>query len=579
MAKIPTTLIEELVKRGVLDAPTSENIISQVKKTNREFGELLVETGIISDADLLKIKTEIYKIPSVSLTTYDILKDALKILSEDVISFYKILPFDKKDNVLKVGIINPEDINALEALKFISEDKGLVLEKYLISYSDFNEILKGYKNLVTEVSEALQDLSNDINKKAAPTIKEMSGIVTDDAPITKTVAAMVKHAVEGRASDIHIEPCEDKLKVRFRIDGVLQVALVLPKSLHSAIITRIKILSDLQIDETRKPQDGRFSTKVGAKKVDFRVSTLPTRYGEKIVMRILDPLVGLIDLPELGLVGRNLDLIFESIEKPFGSILITGPTGSGKTTTLYAILRRISSEGVNTITLEDPIEFLIDGVNQSQMQEEIGYTFASGLRHVLRQDPDIVMVGEIRDGETASLATHAALTGHLVLSTLHTNDAIGIVPRLVDMGVEKYLIAPTLNLGVAQRLLRKLCPVCKVEIKPNAAQEAMIKKAVEGMPADLRKKYDQPLPIYKASEKGCKECKGKAYKGRIAIFEVLEMTDQLEEIILTSLSEASIRKEAQRQGMITMFQDGIIKTLDGIISLEELLEVAEAGSA
>jgi type II secretory ATPase GspE/PulE/Tfp pilus assembly ATPase PilB-like protein len=354
----------------------------------------------------------------------------------------------------------------------------------------------------------------------------------------------------------------------------------LPKTLHAPIVTRIKILTDMQIDETRKPQDGRFSTRVGDNRIDFRVSTLPTRHGEKVVMRILDPLMGLIDLPAIGLAGRNLELIEKNIAKPFGSILITGPTGSGKTTTLYAILRRINEEGVNIITLEDPIEFMIEGVNQSQIQEEIGYTFATGLRHILRQDPDIIMVGEIRDSETASLATHAALTGHLVFSTLHTNDAVGIIPRLVDMHVEKYLIAPTLNLGIAQRLLRRLCPVCNVKAKANPAEEGIINQAIASMPPDVKKDLPQSkFTIHNPSEGGCKECKGKAYKGRIAIFEVMEMTDEVEQIVLTDLSEASLRKETLRQGMITMFQDGILKVLGGTVSLEELLQVAEVGNA
>lgn len=579
--KTPQILIDELLKRKVIDEQSLGKLAQEASSQDSDIGRLLIENKLISEEDLLKIKSDVYKIPSIDISKADIPKETLLVISEDVANFYKFVPFEKKDDVLKVGLLNPEDIDALEALKFIASDQGFSVEKYLISYLSFDYVIKKYKSLSGEVKEALDELGQELSKaeikakEAAP-----SAVLSEEAPITRAVAVIVRHAVDGRASDIHIEPMEDKLRVRFRVDGILQTAIILPKNLHSAIVTKIKILTDLKIDETRLPQDGRFSTRIDNKKIDFRVSTLPSRHGEKVVMRILDPLAGLVDLPELGLAGRNLDLILKSIDKPFGSILITGPTGSGKTTTLYAILRRVSTEGVNVMTLEDPIEFLIEGVNQSQVQEEINYTFATGLRHFLRQDPDIIMVGEIRDSETAALATHAALTGHLVFSTLHTNDAVGVIPRLIDMGVEKYLIAPTLNLAMAQRLLRRLCPECKVKSKANAGESKLIQQAVDAMPADLKKKYSAgEYDIYKPNEKPCKECGGKAYKGRIAIIETLEMTDELEQLILTNMSEASIRKEGQRQGMIAMFQDGIIKVLEGMVSLEELLTVAEAGNA
>ena len=579
MVKIPTTLVEELIKRNLLTRETANEMIVQVKAQDKDLGLILSENNIIGEKELLVIKSEFYNMPSVDLPTYEINKEALKTIPEDTLKLYQILPFDLQDNVLRIGVVNPENIEAMEAIKLLERD--YTLEKYLITCSDFNNILRSYKTLVGEVKEVLETLTEELAKKEAVVpLEKIQEVVTEEAPIIRTVAVIVKHAAEGRASDIHIEPYEDKLRIRFRVDGVLRTALILPKTLHSPIVTRIKILTDMQIDETRKPQDGRFSTVVGEKKLDFRVSTLPTRYGEKVVMRILDPLMGLIDLPELGLVGRNLELIGENIKKPFGSILITGPTGSGKTSTLYAILRRINEEGVNIVTLEDPIEFLIEGIGQSQIQEEIGFTFATGLRHILRQDPDIIMVGEIRDAETAALATHAALTGHLVFSTLHTNDAIGIIPRLIDMKVEKYLITPTLNLGVAQRLLRRLCPACKTKTKTNAGEEEIITQAIKIMPENAKK--DLPgskFTIFKPNEGGCKECNGKAYKGRIAVFEILDMTSQLEEIILTRLSEATIREEAERQGMLTMFQDGIIKVLEGVISLEELLQVTEIGNA
>lgn len=580
MIKIPQTLVEELIKREVLDKKRAEEISSKARSQDKDFTQALIEEKIISDSDLLAVKSELYRLPSVALRDVDVGSEVLKTLPEDIADFYKIAPFDKEGNLLRVGVLNPEDTDALEALKFIAQDRGLTIEKYVIGFSDYSEILKKYRTLVGEVKEALEELSQELIKEGTQKTKPGKlPQISEEAPIIKAVAVIIKHAVESRASDIHIEPQEDKIRVRFRIDGIMHVALVLPRTIHSAIITRIKILSDLKIDETRIPQDGRFGTMVADKKIDFRVSTLPTRHGEKAVLRILDPSVGLIELPELGLTGRNLELVERYIQKPFGSILITGPTGSGKTTTLYSVLRKINDEAVNIITLEDPIEIILSGINQSQIQEEIGYTFAAGLRHILRQDPDIIMVGEIRDSDTASLATHASLTGHLVFSTLHTNDSIGVIPRLIDLGVEKYLIAPTLNLAMAQRLLRRLCPSCKIKERPNAGEERIIREAVDRTPEEIKRGLPKMFEIYKASEKGCTECKGKAYKGRIAIFEVLEITDEVEKIVLSGLSEAALREEAKRQGMLKMFDDGILKVIEGKVSLEELLQVAEVGNA
>ena len=580
MIKIPQTLINELIKRKLLDKKAADELSRKAAEKDKDWSQAAVESGLISDSDLVAIKSETYRLPSVSLTDENIRPEVLKTVSEDTAAFYKFVPFDREGDVLRVGLLNPEDNDALEALKFIAQDQGLRIEKYVIDLEDYSKIMGRYRTLVSEVKEALDELSQELGKEEVKKadVSKLSQI-SEEAPIIKAVAVIVKHAVESRASDIHIEPQEDKIRVRFRTDGVMHVSLVLPKSIHSAIVTRIKILSDLKIDETRVPQDGRFGTMVSDKRIDFRVSTLPTRYGEKVVLRILDPSVGLVELTTLGLAGRNLKLVEEYIGKPFGSILMTGPTGSGKTTTLYAILRKINDESVNIITLEDPIEILLPGINQSQTQEEIGYTFASGLRSILRQDPDIIMVGEIRDADTANLATHASLTGHLVFSTLHTNDSIGVIPRLIDLGVEKYLIAPTLNLAAAQRLLRRLCPSCKIKSKPNAAEERIIGEAIDEMPEEVKTSIPKSYSIYKASESGCGECKGKAYKGRVAIFEVFEITDGVEKVILSGLSEMALREEAKRQSMLTMFQDGILKVIEGIVSLEELLEVAEVGNA
>ena len=581
--KIPQILTDELVRLNIISTEDVTTLSNLAQNENKDFGQILIEKALVSDPDLLAIKSKLYRLPTVDLEGYEFNKEVLKEFSEDVVNFYKIAPFDKEGSLLKVAIINPEAIDALEALKFIAEDKKLALEKYLVSYRDFETIIRNYRTLSGEVGKALESLAEEEGKEdeEGGSIKSIEDI-TAEAPVSKIVAVLVKHAVESRASDIHIEPFEDRVRTRFRIDGILTTTLTLPKTLQSAVITRIKILSDLKIDETRLAQDGRFSTKLGNRRVDFRVSTFPTKNGEKVVMRILDPLTGKVELPELGLDGRSAEVIERAMGKPFGSILITGPTGSGKSTTLAGMLKKMNSEDVNIVTLEDPIEYFVNGVNQSQVHEEIGYTFASGLRHILRQDPDIIMVGEIRDRETAGLATQAALTGHIVLSTLHTNDALGVVPRLIDMGVEKYLIPSTLNVAAAQRLLRRLCADCKLEVKANTAEEKMISEAILDMPADYQKEYlsKSGYTIHKPNiENPCKKCGGKAFKGRIAIFEMMEMSDAFEKIILGEISEAALRQEAKRQGMITMFQDGILKVLKGVVSLEELLEIAQAGDS
>lgn len=574
----PRLLIEDLVRRKILTEESADETEKEAASSGKDFGELLVQRRLVNDSDLLTIKSQLYQVPMVDLGGFQISKELSRDIPENIISLYRIIPFSKEGGVLKAGVIDPEDISALEALKFITADLGLELEKYLISYKDFANLRRSYKTLTTEVGKELETISEELSQKELKITETVGGLkeITAEAPVTRIVATIVKHAVENRASDIHIEPFENRIRLRFRIDGLLQTALSLPLTLLSALVTRIKILSDLKIDEIRLAQDGRFSTKIGERRIDFRVSTFPTRNGEKVVLRILDPLVGDIGLEDLGLEGRSLNLVLENMVKPFGEILITGPTGSGKSTTLAAMLRRINDEEINIVTLEDPIEYFVDGVNQSQTHEEIGYTFANGLRHILRQDPDVIMVGEIRDRETAGLATQAALTGHVVLSTLHTNDTIGVVPRLIDMSVEKYLIAPTLNLAVAQRLTRRLCQHCRVKTKANMAEEFTIKKALDKMSAETKEGLPRGnLEIYKPAEGGCKECGGKAYKGRVAIFETLATTDELERIILTNLSEEELRKEAYRQGMITMFQDGIIKVLKGVTSLEELLTVAQ----
>lgn len=576
----PQILIQELINQSIITEEQSYEIQKQAIDQDKDYGQVLIEKGIIKDADLLSMKVALYRLTSIDASTTEIKRDSVKDIPENIVSLYKFIPFELNSSALKVALLNPENIDALEALKFIAADKNVTLEKFLVDYKGFEQLRRGYGSLTSEVGKALETISAEKGDKELKINDKTESLsqLNAEAPATRIVATIVKHAVETRASDIHIEPFDDVIRLRFRIDGVLQTALTLPLNLLSSLVTRIKILSDLKIDETRLAQDGRFSTKMFDRTIDFRVSTFPTRTGEKVVLRILDPIVGTVQLTDLGLQGRNLNLLLEGIAKPFGMILITGPTGSGKSTTLAALLRQMNAEGINIVTLEDPVEYYIKGVNQSQVHEEIGYTFASGLRHILRQDPDVIMVGEIRDHETAALAVQASLTGHMVLSTLHTNDTIGVIPRLIDMAVERYLIAPTLSVAMAQRLVRKLCQECRRKDPANASEELLIKNALTGLPADMRSQFSaEKFEVYKPGD-GCAKCNGKAYKGRIGIFEVLAMNDEVEKIILTKISEADLRTAAKKQGMITMYQDGIMKVLQGLTSLEEILQASESAN-
>ncbi|TFG35455.1 MAG: type II/IV secretion system protein, partial [Parcubacteria group bacterium] len=465
-----------------------------------------------------------------------------------------------------------------EALKFIFRRQRVNYKVFLISLSTFKNILKKYRNQKKEVGIALEELETELQEE---TVKKKGSTNADfermaeEAPITKIVAVILRNAVEGLASDVHIEPTKSKLRVRFRLMGVLHPSLFLPMKIHPAVIARIKILSNLKIDETRVPQDGRFSISVEGKSIDFRVSTFPTTLGEKVAIRVLDPTIGLGTFEELGFEGRNLEMLKQGMAKPYGLVLSTGPTGSGKSTTLYAILQLLDVEGRNVVTLEDPVEYFVEGVNQSQVRPEIGYDFAIGLRHILRQDPNVIMVGEIRDEETASLAINAALTGHIVLSTLHTNNAAGVIPRLIDMNIKPYLISPALQLAIAQRLVMKLCESCKKEVEPKPEIRDMILREIESLPPNVKKtlKVSKSPTIFTAQ--GCEKCNKIGFKGRIVLFEILLMTDALADVILKEPSETRILEEAKAQGMITMKQDGILKVLKGVTTIEEVLRVSE----
>jgi type IV pilus assembly protein PilB len=571
-------LIRQLLKKGIIDREKASVLETKTKEQGKKEEEILLDEEIIDEKQLFELKSEELKIPLREVTPQEVSLKVLELIPEDSAKYYKIIPLARKDDILEVGMVYPEDLASQEALKFLSRQGKWKSQVFLIALSTFNKLLKQYRTLKKEVEQALGELEKGLEeekgKPSLPTAEEFERLA-EEAPITKVVAVILGHGVDGRASDIHVEPIEGKVRVRFRLDGVLHSSIFLPLRLLPAIISRIKILASMKIDETRVPQDGRFSTKINDKNIDFRVSTFPTLLGEKVAIRVLDPTQGLRNLEDLGLTQRNIQLVKEAIAKPYGLILSTGPTGSGKTTTLYTLLRMLNKEGKNIVTLEDPVEYFINGVNQSQIRAEIGYTFATGLRHVLRQAPDIIMVGEVRDEETASLSIHSALTGHLVLSTLHTNNAWGVIPRLIDLGVRPFLISPTLKLAIAQRLVRKLCQGCKKKAKPPKEIKDLILKEINLMPEVVKKEANIGPDFETYQAQGCSKCNFEGFLGRTGVFELLNMTPSLADLVLKEPSEAKISEEAFHQGMTNIRQDGILKVLEGITTIEEVERVTE----
>lgn len=510
----------------------------------------------------------------------------LAIISEDIARQNKIIAFEVDGMDVNIGIVDPSNTNALNILRFISEKGKFKFKLFLISEEIFSKMVEQYaggtERAVEEAMESLQE-ENFEKKDSLNVAGGTEESVIQSAPVTKLLSVIIRHAIDGSASDIHIEPYGTKeYRVRFRVDGMLYASLSIPKEVGRAVVSRIKILSELKIDEKRKPQDGRFKINESGRMVDFRVSSLPVVDGEKIVLRLLDTGNNVIDLDSMGLMGKGKEILLKNIKEPFGVILMTGPTGSGKSTTLYACLDILNKEERNIITLEDPVEYSISGINQSQINPEIGYTFASGLRSILRQDPNVIMVGEIRDSETAELTIHAALTGHLVLSTLHTNSSIGAIPRLIDMGIEAFLLASSLRVVGAQRLVRRICNECREEIKIAPAILTYINDQIKELSKVEISKYDinleNGLHVYKG--KGCEACNESGYKGRIAIFEALEIDNELKEIISQhNGSEIDVQEHAKKQGMVTIKQDGILKVLLGLTTLEEVERVTEGSKS
>ena len=574
-------LLSYLVQRGYLKDTVAQQLLQQAHTLEKRAEDIIYEKGLVDENTLAQIKAEIFRLPLKTFQKKEVIpRQILHLIPEDTARHYKFIAFNKENNVLDIGMVHPDDVNAQQAVRFITKRLHLNFRVFIITPSGLKFALEQYQTFIEEFNRLVKEFEKryaKVKKKRQAfqlvDLESTAGVVAEEAPTIRLFASILKYAVRSRASDIHIEPERNALRVRFRIDGNLSTVLTLPLVIHSAIISRVKIMSNLKIDETRMPQDGRFFTIIDDKEIDFRVATFPTALGEKVAIRILDPTVGLKSIHELGLEGKNLTIVQEEIKRPYGMVLITGPTGSGKTTTLYAILQELNKDRVNIVSLEDPVEYTIEGVNQSQVKPEIGYTFAQGLRHMVRQDPDIIMVGEIRDSETANLATHSALTGHLVLSTLHTNNAVGVIPRLIDLGIEPFLIPSSVNLMMAQRLARRLCPDCKKRVLANESEQKIIQEALSTLPPEVKEKLPYKPPYYIYKSQGCPTCNNKGYLGRIAIFEVLRMTPELEQIILTRPSQEKLMEEAKRQGMITLRQDGIIKALEGIISLEEVLSI------
>lgn len=573
-AAAPVGFEKFLVDNGFVKAEVLAQLQGLQKQKGQDLSQLLVAQKVLEEEDLTKAKAAFFNLPYVDLRHLEVAPNVLELIPMESISFYNFVPFELAGESLKVAISDPTNLSALEALEFLGREQNLQLQLYMASPSSIHVVIGKKQNLKKVVGEALQDIQTKEAKDAAPAQarKEAKPQVIEEAPIIKIVEVILSNAIEANASDIHIEPSEKDVRVRYRIDGILHTSLMLPKSVQPSIVTRIKILSSLKIDESRLPQDGRFHMEVGKKSVDLRVSILPLIYGEKIVMRILDKSTQAPTLEQLGIRGRALQWVEENIKKTHGIFLITGPTGSGKSTTLYSILTILNTASVNIITLEDPVEYFIEGINQSQINPDIGLTFAAGLRSILRQDPNVVMVGEIRDKETCEIAVHAALTGHLLFSTLHTNNSIGAMPRMIDMGIEPFLLVASVNVVMAQRLVRKICQNCKEEVALSKALEEEIKKDLATIPEDYFQGFEKnKLKIYKG--KGCEKCGKTGYVSRYGIFEVLPVVPEIQDLVMAKSSAHKIYETTLKMGMITMKQDGIIKVLRGETTIDEVIRV------
>ena len=573
-SKTYKNLREVLKDEGLIKDEVFEEINLRQLKTGESEEDIIKSMRLVGDEDLVKAKAKFLKVPFVDLDNTAFSPEALSLVPESVAQKYSIVPYrlDTKTKTLFVTMVNPLD---LETLEFLEKKTSLKISAAMSTEKQVTNFIKEKyireKSITSEVNKAL-----DERKVDEEGMKKVQEKVAVEAPVAKIVSTILEYAIKSRASDVHIEPQEDNVRIRYRIDGILQEKYLLPRNVHDAVVSRIKILSDLKIDEKRVPQDGRFFFSADGNDVDLRVSTLPTTYGEKVVMRLLKKSQKVPTLPDLGLRGLALKNLMNSIQRPHGIIIVCGPTGSGKTTTLYSVLDVVSTSKVNVVTIEDPVEYQMKGVNQVQVNVQAGLTFASALRSFLRQDPNIIMVGEIRDAETADLAINAALTGHLVFSTLHTNDASGVPPRLLDMGAEPFLLVSSLNCVVGQRVLRRACKDCvgQVEMTPDEEKEIKVTLGpIYDLIEDKYKKEGKKMMIPKVV--GCDKCNNTGYMGRVAIYEVMPISEKISKLVIEKAAASEIQKQAMDEGMLTMKQDGYVKVLEGVTTLDEVVRVAQ----
>jgi len=579
MTELARRGIEEiLVEKNLLTAEKLKELQVEATRVGRPVADIIFERNLVSPEDFAAARGEMLGVPSVKLSALEIPAEILNLIPQPTAIRYVLIPFEKSDSVLKVAMNDPLD---LQVIGFLERRSGLRIEPYIAPPKTILEVIEREyrKTLGEEVTAALVEAG--VGKPLK--IEEVKDIEREQetirkSPVAEIVSSILSYAARNRASDVHIEPAEGKTRVRFRVDGVLAERLTLPAEIHSSVVSRVKIMSNLKIDEKRIPQDGRFKVEVTGREIDLRVATMPTSLGEKVAIRLLEETAEIPTLDQLGMRGVALKRMEDSMRRPNGIVLVTGPTGSGKTLTLAAALSKVNSPRLNIVTIEDPVEVRIPGINQTQINVAAGLTFAAGLRAFLRQDPNIIMVGEVRDSETAELAVHAALTGHLVFSTLHTNSASGALPRLIDMRIEPFLLTSTIIAIEAQRLVRKICPECKVEYEVLPEVTKQIKDTLGSFYEKTNKteKKDK-LILYKGGSKGveCKTCAGSGYSGRSGIFEVLLMSDTIARMVLERRPTPEIEEQAAKEGMITLVQDGFMKVLEGVTTVEEVLRVAK----
>lgn len=565
----PQSIEEILLAEGVLKPDQIAALKLESINSGQTMEAIILQHDFATPEQVTRAKAQLWGIPFIKLEGMAISSEVLNLIPESVARRYQLIPFGREGDILLVAMADPLD---LQVIQFVEKKANLRSRRYLAMPEDILKAISDQysQNLTSEVTSALKEVSATSATDEKKSDLDQAEVIRE-APVANIVTQLLEYAVKTKASDIHIEPQENQTRVRYRIDGILHEKVILPKKVHDAVVSRIKILSNLKIDEKRLPQDGRFTFTYLDKEIDLRISSLPTVYGEKVVMRLLSKSATPPTLPELGLRGMALKNLENQMTRPHGIILICGPTGSGKTTTLYSILSKLSTAKVNILTVEDPVEYQIVGANQVQVNPQVGLTFASALRSFLRQDPNIILVGEVRDTETAELAVQAALTGHEVFSTLHTNSAAGALPRLLDMGIEPFLLASAINAVEGQRILRKICDHCRYAYTPPPEVAENIKQVLG--PLMPKAKLTGSLQLYKG--KGCSECGNLGYQGRMGIYEVLVVSEKIMKLILQRASTAEIERQSIEDGMITMKQDGYLKVLEGITTLEEVLRVAQ----